>query len=393
MTVGKIEPAFSQTEYRERLHRARVALRQAGMDGVLCIAPEHLNYFVGYDAHTFFDEQALIFSVDDDEPTLIVRDGDIGTARAMACVGNQRAYNLDEGGAALLAGRVTREKGLLGGTLGIEYGSFALNVGYYLRLLDALGSKARLKDSTSVLGWLRAIKSKNELSYVRRAQACNLAGVAAAMATGRPGMTEVAWAGEIEHALRMAGSDYSAMPTWMWSGPRTSLGHATPTDRVLCNNEPAMFSFAGVVRRYHVSTYHSVHFGKPSARYRDLFEVAQEALRAQLDQVRDGGPVAAAANAGATVVRRAGLEEFMNTRWGYGVGLGYPPSWLEPLQISEDSEATFAPGMVCCIHVGIAIPEEGHGVLVGSDYLITETGCEPLDTTGGAPESRSLPIL
>ena len=42
-------PAFSESEHRERLDRARQALRRAGLDGCICIAPEHLYYLGGYD--------------------------------------------------------------------------------------------------------------------------------------------------------------------------------------------------------------------------------------------------------------------------------------------------------------------------------------------------------
>lgn len=388
-----MQAAFAETEYRDRLRRGREALQKAQLDGAICVAPEHLNYFAGYDAHTHFDEQALVFSAGSDEPTLIVRDGDIGTAQSMSWVGDKRGYSLESGGAAPLVTAVAEEKGLVGGRIGIELYSYAFNVGYYLGLSAGLGPGTHLVDSTEVLGWLRVAKSPAELVYVRQAQAHNLAGVEAAMATAKPGITEIEWAGEIEHALRRHGSDYSAMPTWIWSGERTAIGHATPSARVLCNNQPAMFSFAGVARRYHVSTYHTIHFGRPSPRLRELFTIAQDALGAEVEHARVGKPIAGAAQAAAKVVRKAGLEQHMNVRWGYGVGLGYPPSWLEPLQISEDSKEVFAPGMVTCLHVGFALPNEGHGVIVGGDYLLREAGCEALDTTGGSPHTRELTVL
>ena len=321
-----------------------------------------------------------------------MRDGDLGTAQ-MSWVGDQRGYNLEDGGAAPMASAVANEKGLKGARVGIEFHCYALNVGYYLGLADRLGGKTELVDSTGILGRLRAAKSPAELVFVREAHAHNLAGVEAAIASARPGITEIEWAAAIEHAVRRYGSDYSAMPTWIWSGERTAIGHATPTDRVLCKDEPAMFSFAGVSRRHHVSTYHTVHFGTPPPRLRELFSLAQGALAAEVERTRPGEPIAAAAQAAATVVDKAGLRQHMNVRWGYGVGLGYPPSWLEPVQISEDSEEFFSPGMMFCLHVGFAMPAEGHGVIVGGDYLLNDTGCEALDTTGGSPHSRELTIL
>ena len=134
-----MQAAFAETEYRDRLRRGREALQKAQLDGAICVAPEHLNYFAGYDAHTHFDEQALVFSAGSDEPTLIVRDGDIGTAQSMSWVGDKRGYSLESGGAAPLVTAVAEEKGLVVGRIGIELYSYAFNVGYYLGLSTGLG--------------------------------------------------------------------------------------------------------------------------------------------------------------------------------------------------------------------------------------------------------------
>ncbi|MCH7996960.1 MAG: aminopeptidase P family N-terminal domain-containing protein, partial [Chloroflexi bacterium] len=69
-------PAFPESEHRERLQRAREAMRHAGLDGCICVAPEHLYYIGGYDGHTYYWEQGLVFTEVYDEPTLVVRDVD-----------------------------------------------------------------------------------------------------------------------------------------------------------------------------------------------------------------------------------------------------------------------------------------------------------------------------
>ncbi len=44
--------AFPEGEFRTRLANAREALRWAGLDGCVCVGPEHLYYRGGYDGHT-----------------------------------------------------------------------------------------------------------------------------------------------------------------------------------------------------------------------------------------------------------------------------------------------------------------------------------------------------
>jgi Xaa-Pro aminopeptidase len=61
--------AFPGAEHRERLDRARRALANAGFDGAVVVAPEHLYYLAGYDSWVSVNSpQVLIFGTDDDEP-------------------------------------------------------------------------------------------------------------------------------------------------------------------------------------------------------------------------------------------------------------------------------------------------------------------------------------
>lgn len=387
--------AFTDQEYAARLEGARQVLRREGLAAAVCVAPEHLFYFSGYDAHTHFSEQALIFTAGDDEPTLVLRDSDIMSARESAWVKDIRYYHFGarrSESAAPLVAEVLRQKGVTSGTVGIELETYALTGGYLRRLEAALGD-LRLADTTRTLGWLRVVKSPAEIAYVREAQSRSLAGVRAAYEAARPGISEIQWAGAIETVMRANNNDYSAMPTWVWSGPRTAACHAMPTERVVQPGDPAGFSMAGVSHRYHVSVYHCLHFGEPSDRYRRMYDICCEAQAAQVNAIRPGAPVAEAARAAAAVVERHGEIENMYVRWGYGVGIGYPPAWLEPLDVVQDSRDLFAPGMVFCLHVGLVFPDEGFGVVSGGDYLLNPDGIEALDTTGGAPERRELVVV
>ena len=112
-----------------------------------------------------------------------------------------------------------------------------------------------------------------------------------------------------------------------------------------------------------------------------------------MEAVTIGAPVAQAANAGSRVIARLGLSHTARIRWGYGVGIGYPPAWLEPLEIIETSGDIFKTGMVFCLHAHLIAPAENLGVIVGGDYLLAKDRLVALDTTGGAPEHRDLMVL
>ncbi|MGF7159911.1 hypothetical protein FHS85_001534 [Rhodoligotrophos appendicifer] len=69
-------------------------------------------------------------------------------------------------------------------------------------------------------------------------------------------------------------------------------------------------------------------------------------------------------------------------RSGYGVGIGYPPSWLEPLKITRSSTDVLAPWTTFVLHACLLDEAERIGELVGGTYAMTETGSELLSGAG-----------
>jgi len=149
-------PAFSEQEHRERLERARDNLRQAGLDGCVCVAPEHLYYVGGYDAHTHFSEQGLVFTANIDEPTLVIRDVDLPLATETSWVKDVRTYHYGADNPSEIIADIVEEKGLLGGNIGTDLQSYALPASYYMKLNAALGNST-IEDSSNIVGRARLL--------------------------------------------------------------------------------------------------------------------------------------------------------------------------------------------------------------------------------------------
>lgn len=380
--------AFPEAEHRERLARAQVRLKESGFSGCVSIAPEHLYYFAGYDSWVGVNSpQALVFSVEGGEPTLIIRDVDLPLAHESAWVSDIRTYRLHSDSAAELVSRVVREKLLNPGRLAFESQSYAVTHAYGTALSDAL-APATLVDATDLLGELRILKSAREMDYLMAAAGYARAGLAAARAQLRPGITEIALAGQIEAAMRMAGSDYWAIPTELAGGPRSPGGHGAPRDRVIEKGEPLHMEFAGVHRRYHAVGIHTMAAGPPNLRTRELYRLARRSLRAGIEAIRPGVPVSAVEDASLEPLRHEGLDSAAMMRFGYGIGIAYPPIWLESLQISRGFDRTLEVGMVFVLHACLELPEEGLGIVQGGTYALTRGGLEML--VGGGDVSLEI---
>jgi len=370
--------AFPEEEHRSRLRRARRALRAADISCCISVAPEHLYYFGGYDSWVSVNSpQALIFSSDADEPTLVVRDVDLALPRETSWVRDVRSYHLHADDVSALVASIVAQKGFLGGRIGIETQSYALPHALGLALAAAL-APAVLVDATEILGSTRLVKSPRELAHLRTAASHARAGLDAARRTLKPGITEIALAAAVENAMRSAGSDYWSIPTELASGPRTPGGHATPRERVIESGDLVHLEFAGVQRRYHAAAIHTMAAGEPVARAREIYALARASLQAGMAAARPGACVADVEEASLAPLRQVGLEGAALMRFGYGIGIAYPPIWLEALQISRGFTTILEPGMVFVLHAYLQLPDEGIGVIQGGTYALTDGGLEML---------------
>jgi Xaa-Pro aminopeptidase len=376
--------AFTEAEHRGRLDRARSALAEAGFDGAVVVAPEHLYYLGGYDSWVSVNSpQALIFGTNDDEPTLVLRNVDLPLALETSWVQDIRTYHLHLQDVPALIAQVVAEKRIgRNGKLAIETQSYALTHALGLCLAQALTPIA-LVDATELLGELRVIKSPAEIAHLREAARYADIGLQAARRHARPGRSEIEFTAEVEAAMRRAGSDYWSIPIEMASGPRTPGGHATPRERTMQAGDLLHLEFAGVSHRYHVAAIHTLALGEPGPRAREIYRLADASLSAGIAATRIGAPVSAVEEASLEPLERAGLAHTATMRFGYGIGIAYPPIWLETLQISRGFDRRLAAGMVFVLHACLELPDEGIGVIQGGTYLLGGDGLEML-AGGGA---------
>ena len=378
--------AFTEEEHRARLAGVLPALKAAGIDIVISVAPEHQYYFGGYESWTSaVSPQAMIFSTGGGEPTLVVRNTDLPLARESSWIRDVRTYRLHVDDVAALFASVAQEKGLKGNSrVGIELGCNMLSHPMALAITKAL-APATPVDAGAILGAPRVVKSPTEMRYMRKAAEYARAGLEATRKTAKPGVSEIALAAEIEAAMRRAGSDYWAITTELASGPRTPGGHGAARQRVMEKGDLVHVEFAGVEHRYHAVTLHSIALGDPGKRVRELYELTRQSLEEGEKACRIGAPVADVEEASLRPLRAAGLEDAFLMRFGYGIGIAYPPAWLEALEICRESKQIMQANTTFVLHSCIELVDEGIGIIQGGTYALTESGLEQLTGGGSVP--------
>jgi Xaa-Pro dipeptidase len=376
--------AFPESVHRERLERARAALREIGATTCVCVSPEQQYYLGGYDSWTAMNGvQGMVFASTADEPTLIVRDVDIPLARETTWMQDIRSYHLGGDDPLALIVSAVEDRGP-DGVCAIELESRALPPAGALALMDGLRPR-KVIDASGAMGALRVVKDGRELEYVRRAAGYANRGLHAAASALAPGMTEIELAAAVEGAVRAAGSDYPAIPMELASGARSAAGHGTPREREIEAGDLVHMEFAGIHRRYHAVAIQTLAIGRPTARSSDLYRLACESLTIGVKACRPGATGAEVDAASLVPLERVGLGHAAMMRFGYGVGIAYPPTWLEVLELAQGSRQRLEAGMAVVLHVCLELPDEGLGVIVGGTYVIGAEGAALVAGAGACP--------
>jgi Xaa-Pro dipeptidase len=130
--------------------------------------------------------------------------------------------------------------------------------------------------------------------------------------------------------------------------------------------------------------------GPPTAEHRRLAQASADAVAAILETARAGTPARIVAEAGLRCIRPVERDVVFHYYFGYPVGIGYPPSWIETLGffIRTDNPAPLEAGMV--FHLPMSLRVAGRlGICLSQTMLVTPEGGVAL--TGTSPELVEVP--
>jgi Xaa-Pro aminopeptidase len=231
----------------------------------------------------------------------------------------------------------------------------------------------------SVVDPLRELKDGWEVEQIRAANRASAEAFAAILPLCRPGATEWAVAAALENELRLRGhgSAKLAFQSIVASGPRSSLPHASVTERAFETGDLVTFDFGATWNGYCADVTRTVCIGRAGARQRALHEAAVAGLDAGIAAIAVGARFAACSDAAYAPLRAAGFGENLAHSIGHGIGLEVH----ESPRVGAKGDGTFAAGMVVTVEPGAYVPGWG-GVRVEDDVLVTADGREVLTFCG-----------
>ncbi|WP_049895562.1 M24 family metallopeptidase [Halopiger xanaduensis] len=377
---------FDEREYERRVDRTKERLREENLDAIVVADPANMNYLTGYDGWSFYVHQAVIVTVERDDPVWVGREMDANGARATTALEDDsiRSYSDDHVHSPYdlhpmdyVAG-VLEELEVADGRIGLEMDASYFTAKSYTRLQENL-PEADFEDATLLVGWVRIKKSERELEYMREAARISENAMRAGLDAIEAGVLEYEAAAAIYEQLVRGteeyGGDYPSIVPLMPSGDHTGTPHLTWTDREFEDGDPVIIELSGCRHRYHSPLARTTFVGDPPEELQRTADIVVEGIEAALDVVEPGVTCERVEKAWRETIAQYGLEK--EDRIGYSMGLGYPPDWGEhTASIRPGDETVLEENMTFHMIPGIWTDEIG--MEISETFRVTSTGAEPL---------------
>ena len=372
---------FTPTEYRQRLAKTRSAMDASGIEVLFVADPSNMSWLTGYDAWSFYTYQGVIVSLDDD-PVYWGRAQDTNAARRTTWldadhivaypehyVQTAERHPMDQ------LAEVLRDRGLAERRVGVELDNYYYSAKADQALRSGLG-RDDLVDATCLVNWQRAVKSPQELDYMRIAAGILERVFERVGETIRPGIRKNDLVAEIFHAAISGtpdhGGDYPAIVPLLPTGADAAASHLTWTDAPMDYGAGTFLELAGCYRRYHTPSSRSVFLGEPPTEFIEAEKALIEGLEVGIDAARAGNRAGDVADALNATLASYGIDRG-GARCGYPIGLSYPPDWGErTISFRPTDDTVLEPGMTFHFMPGLWMDD--WGLEITESIVITESG-------------------
>lgn len=342
-----IKTPFTQREYDRRIALTRQAMQKQGLDVLIVTDPSNQAWLTGYDGWSFYVHQAVILRLDANpiwwgrmqDTAGAVRTVWMNTDHVVGYpdhfVQSTECHPMEHLGTTL------DSLGVSSANIGVEMDNYYYSAKAHAVLIDAAKSSTVI-DATALVNWCRAIKSDEELMFMRRAAKISERMMALAVERAEPGLRKNELVGDIQQCATYGADehwgDYPAIVPLTPSGEDATAPHLTWDGEPMRTGEATFFELSGCYRRYHAPLCRTVFLGTPPQSMVDTSNALTAGLEAGLQAAVAGNRTCDIANALHDELRRAGIER--SNRCGYPIGISYPPDWGERTMSLRDIDTT-----------------------------------------------------
>lgn len=321
---------FKKSEYLERIKQTKESMEKAGIEALLVSDPANMNYLTGYDGWSFYVPQVVIVALDQEEPLWVGRGMDANGAKHTTFLAQENIIGYPDDYVQSLVKHpmnfvadVVKERGWEKRNLGVEMDAYYFSARAFAELRKDL-PRANFKDGNLLVSWVRIIKSRQEIEFMRQAGKIAEKVMQTALDMLSPGVRECDAVAAVYQAqitgTEEFGGDYTSIVPMMPTGEKTSAPHLTWTDEPYQNEQAVNLELAACRNRYHCPIARTAYLGKnPPSKLVELANHTVEGLNLTLAAIKPGVLCEELELAWRKHIAKAGLEK--ESRIGYAMGL------------------------------------------------------------------------
>jgi ectoine hydrolase len=375
---------FQTEEYLERIADTKARMTDAGIDVLIVSDPANMNYLTGYDGWSFYVPQAVVVSLNQEQPIWIGRGMDANGARHTTFLSEDNIIGYPDDYVQstvkhpmnFVAGEI-KDRGWDKKSIGLEMDAYYFSARGFVELQKDL-PEADFKDGNLLVSWVRIVKSDREIEFMKQAGKISERVMQTALDKLAPGVRECDAVAAVYHTQMTGtsdfGGDYPAIVPMMPTGAKTSAPHLTWTDEPYENEQAVNLELAACRHRYHSPLARTAYLGKnPPDKLSNLADHTVEGLNLTLAAIKPDMRCEDVERVWRKHIAKAGLEK--ESRIGYSMGLNYPPDWGEhTASLRPGDKTVLAPNMT--FHMILGMWMDNYGFECSESFRVTETGCE-----------------
>jgi len=365
---------FSKQEFKLRKSNVLISMKEQKIDALLMFRQESMYWLTGYDTFGYVFFQTLILD-QKGNTVLLTRAPDLRQAQNTSNIEDIRIWvDKDNSNPTDDLKLILNELHLKGKKIGIEYEAYGLTGRNALRLNKSLENYCLVKDTSELITKLRAVKSNEEIVYVKKAAKLADSALNEVWKYARAGISESKILAEMNRVIFEGGGDYPANEFIIGSGKNALLCRYQAEKRNLSNRDQLSVEWAGTYKHYHSAMFRTIPIGKANTKHYKMHEACVEALKNCENKLKPGNKIGEVFDVHAKTFDKLGFKKARMNACGYSLGATFSPNWMDWPMLYTGNNYKIQKGNIFFMHMILMDSENQLAMNLGETYLITEKG-------------------
>eukprot|EP01138_Halocafeteria_seosinensis_P003734 gb/GECG01003817.1/.p1 GENE.gb/GECG01003817.1/~~gb/GECG01003817.1/.p1 ORF type:complete len:510 (+),score=86.00 gb/GECG01003817.1/:1-1530(+) len=347
--VASANRFFSDKEWADRIKMVQQQMKKDDLDLIIVTSPANIFWMSGFHTTGYYFFQCMVVSATE-EPFAMVRNMEGTGVQARTCLEHCYVFDDTEDPIATLVELIDKKVGTKK-VIGYEEDSYFFPAKQQRQFTKAIKG-VKFEDCSGLVEKCRRSKSPAEIEVMKLAGKATEAAMDAGMKSIAVGKTENDVAAEVYRAAYAAGGEYPACPSFIASGPRGYIGHATWEGRELREGDTVFLEIGGCKYRYHTAMMRTAYIGwEVPTKLKEMEKIFDRCLTECMKAMKPGVPIKDIDKLSKDIINNNNYGICTKNRFGYSLGVAFSPGWGEEgvLSLQGDNEELLEENM--CFHL------------------------------------------